>query len=71
MRHYEGERMTQQEIEKITKLSGEIENFRDCYADCKLSGDRDGVVAAERLIEFLIEHPEFMKIAESIRQLSR
>ena len=63
--------MTQQEIEKITKLSGEIENFRACYVDCKLSGDRDGVVTAEKLISFLIEHPEFTKIAESIRKLSR
>lgn len=63
--------MNLKEIERIMKLSDEIDSFRHCYDGNELWGERDGPVPVEKLISFLIEHPEFSKIAESIRKLDR
>ena len=58
-------------IKHIQKLNSEIENFRACYDGNELWGQRDNHVAVDVLIEYLIEHPEFAQIAESIRKLSK
>lgn len=57
------------DIKKIQKLNSEIESFRACYDGNELWGERDGPVPTEKLIEFLIEHPEFQQIADNIKKL--
>ena len=59
-------------IKKIQKLNAEIENFRDCYTkDVELWGVQDGPVGYEKLMEFMIEHPHFQQIADSVSKLNR
>lgn len=58
------------DINKIQRLNAEIENFRACYEGNELWSEREGPVQANALIEFLIEHPELPKIAETIKRLN-
>lgn len=56
-------------IKKIQKLNSEIENFRSLYEGNELFGERDGQVPVEKFIEYLINHPEFQQIADSIKKI--
>ena len=61
--------MDKEKIKKIQKLHSEIQNFKDCYEGNELWGVSDGPVDAERLLGFLIEHPYFQKIADTVKKL--
>jgi len=61
--------MKEDEIIKALKLAAEIENFNDCYKDCNLSGNCEGVVSPENLLTFLIENPHMQKIADNIEKI--
>ena len=61
--------MTRDKIERLQKLNAEIKNFQDCYEGEELWGHSDGPVDAVALISYLIEHPEFQKIADNIKKL--
>jgi hypothetical protein len=63
--------MNKEEIEKIQKISYEIENFKSCYKGNELWGRIDDFVDPETLIAFLIEHPYFQEIADNIKKLSK
>lgn len=56
------------------KLSAEIQNFYDCYNDTtdQLYAKRqsDGKISPEDLLEFLLENPHMMKIAQVIKDLN-
>ena len=61
-------------ITEITKLSSEIQNFYDCYEDTtdKLYSKRPsdlGKISPEDLLEFLLENPHMMEIAQRIKDL--
>ncbi len=62
--------MKSSDIENIQKVAAEIQNFKTCYEGCELWGRREDSVSAEQLIEFLIEHPEFQQIANTIKKYS-
>ena len=63
--------MKKTEIEKVRKLSSEIENFVDCYKGCELWGEIEGPVSPEKLLEFLIENPHFQEMANKINKLNK
>lgn len=62
-------------ITEIMKLSAEIQNFYDCYDDIVDPGQlyawgySDSKVNPEDLLEFLLENPHMMEIAQRIRDL--
>ena len=60
-------------ITEIMKLSSEIQNFYDCYEDTtnQLYTKRHsgGKINPEDLLEFLLEHPHMMEIAQRIKDL--
>ena len=55
------------------KISSEIQNFYDCYEDTteQLYAERQtgGKVNPEDLLEFLLENPHMMEIAQRIKDL--
>ncbi len=62
--------MKQEQVSNITKLSAEINNFRDCYKSCKLySSPPDGDVRVETILEWLTENPHMAEIAIEISKL--
>lgn len=63
--------MDQLRMENIAKIASEIENFAACYKGNEVWGSIDGPVGVHKLIEFLIEHPEFQNIANNIDKLSK
>lgn len=60
-------------ITEIMKISSEIQNFYDCYDDTtdQLWAKRqsDGKISPEDLLEFLLENPHMMEIAQRIKDL--
>ena len=60
-------------ITEIMKISSEIQNFYDCYEDTteQLYAERQtgGKVNPEDLLEFLLENPHMMEIAQRIKDL--
>lgn len=59
-------------IAEIMKVSSEIQNFYDCYAETiSLYAKRqsDGAIQAEDLLEFLIENPRLAEITLRIKDL--
>jgi hypothetical protein len=58
--------MNERKIESVLESANEIKSFKDCYEGYELWGVVDGPVPAERLISFLIDHPEFQQIADKI-----
>jgi hypothetical protein len=62
--------MNERKIESVIETANEIQSFKDCYKGCELWGFIEGPVPAERLISFLIEHPEFQQIADKINASS-
>ena len=62
--------MDKKKIEKVQKLSKEIDNFRDCYKECVLWGSApDGDVKTEQILAWLIEYQYMAEIAASIKRL--
>lgn len=58
-------------IQDIMKLSAEIQNFYDCYAEgdsLYAKRQSDGSIQAEDLLEFLIENSHLAKIALRIKE---
>lgn len=60
-------------IQDIMKLSAEIQNFYDCYDDTTnqlhSKSQSDGKINPEDLLEFLLENPHMMEIAQRIKDL--
>ena len=61
-------------ITEIMKLSAEIQNFYDCYEDATnqlyaRGFKHDGKINPEDLLEFLLENPHMMEIAQRIKDL--
>ena len=64
--------MSINEIIKIENIANEMANFRECYKDIEISGDRfDNKVDAIKLLEFMIDNPHMQKIANEIAKLNK
>ena len=61
--------MDAERIRRLNKLSGEVQNFRECYESVELWAQVDGKVDCIELLAFLIENPHFQKIADNIKTL--
>lgn len=58
------------DIFKVEEIAGEIANFKDCYSDIQLWGQRDGPVTAGVLIQWLMDNPHMDQIAQSIAKIN-
>jgi len=61
--------MKEDDIIRAVKLADEIRNFNDCYVECRLSGNVDGMVTPEALLSFLTENPHMQEIAGRVNKL--
>lgn len=63
--------MDSNSIERVQKLSSEIESFRSCYDGNELWGEVEGPVSYGALLAFLIDNPHMQDIANKVDKLNK
>ncbi len=62
--------MNKSEMRQLSKLSGEIRNFKACYELCdKLRVNEDGSIGHEDLLIWLMNNPHMAEIANDIKKI--